>query len=366
MKLTKENILEKVDERTIFQHYFPHKIDLRKNKYKNPFRIDRHEGSCHFNYYKGKFYFFDKANNECIDIFKYLQKLYGLTFTESLCKINLDFNLKLNAPKEISEKLKQTNLIENFSNDGLLVEDDSSSGKVEFKIKVKSFSKSDLRYWADYCITSETLNLYNVKVAKEYSVTNDGLTYRKRYKYDKNDPCYVYQVKRFNNVYVKLYRPLSTVKANKWRSNCIDSIIYGYDQLTYTNDILIITKSLKDVMCLYELGYEAISPISENIILTPYTMIEFLKKYKKVYVMFDNDRTGRKYSKIYTNEFKIKSIEIPDLSITNDNLESAKCKDISDVIKRFGKDYAKTLMNNLINNANNKQIVTDGKKPIYL
>lgn len=359
MKLTKENILQNVDERTIFQHYFPYKIDLRKNKYKNPFRADRHEGSCHFNYYKGKFYFFDKANNDCIDVFKYIQKLYGLTFTETLCKINLDFNLKCNAPKEIVDKLKQSHLTENNFNNNLVVEDDDSSGRTEFKIKIKKFSKLDLKYWEQYSISKKTLDLYDVKIVKEYFVTSDGLTYRKKYDYDKSDPCYLYQIKRFNNIYVKLYRPLTSNKSNKWRTNCIDSIIYGYDQLTFNTQTLIITKSLKDVMCLREMGYEAISPVSENIVFTPYTMMEFLKKYKNVYVLFDNDRTGRKYSKIYVNEFKIKAVEIPELHLVD---EGEKCKDISDVIKIFGIDYAKDLLKNLINN----KTVSDGKKPIYL
>lgn len=337
MKLTKENILLKLDERSIYQNYFPEKIDLRKNKYKNPFRADKHEGSCHFNYYKNKFYFFDKANNDVIDVFTYLQKTYGLTFPEALCKINLDFDLKLDCPQQLVDRLTDSNLIK-ISNP-IITTDEDRYTRVEFKIKSRKFNKADRDFWSKCNITEDILELYNIKAVNEYAVTTDGVSYTKGYANDPLDPCYVFQTKRLGKLYVKFYRPLAKSKTNKWRTNCVPTIIHGYDQLKFNSPNLIITKSLKDVMSLYSLGFESISPISENIIFNPYTMNEFLTRYKNIYVLFDDDPTGHKYSDKYVKEYKVQKIFIP---------KYGNIKDISDVINHYGKDYGSDLINNLI------------------
>jgi hypothetical protein len=57
-------------------------------------------------------------------------------------------------------------------------------------------------------------------------------------------------------------------------------LIHGSTGLTYTSDTLIITKSLKDVMVLNELGYEAISPMAENVIISEELINSYKEKYK--------------------------------------------------------------------------------------
>ena len=53
---------------------------------------------------------------------------------------------------------------------------------------------------------------------------------------------YAYKV----NSKFKIYRPLNS-KYTKWRTNLEITDIQGYAQLPDTNDLLIITKSLKDI-----------------------------------------------------------------------------------------------------------------------
>ena len=57
-------------------------------------------------------------------------------------------------------------------------------------------------------------------------------------------------------------------------------------------DILVITKSLKDVMCLYEYGITAIAPCSENEFLTDNQYERIKKKFKYIFLLWDNDFTG--------------------------------------------------------------------------
>lgn len=55
---------------------------------------------------------------------------------------------------------------------------------------------------------------------------------------------------------------------------------------------LVITKSLKDVMVLYEYGISAIAPCSENEFVTESQYERIKNKYKRVWLLYDNDRPG--------------------------------------------------------------------------
>ena len=126
----------------------------------------------------------------------------------------------------------------------------------------------------------------------------------------------------------KIYRPLAD-KYTKWRNNLTEYDIQGYAQLPEKGNLLIITKSMKDVMCLKELGYNAISPSSESTFI-PDNALEVLKKrFKHILICFDRDAPGvknmRKISlKTGLNCFlvhkKFKSKDISD-AIKNNNFE---------------------------------------------
>lgn len=57
-------------------------------------------------------------------------------------------------------------------------------------------------------------------------------------------------------------------------------------------DLLVITKSLKDVMCLYEYGITAIAPCSENEFLTNTQYQKVKSKFKHIALLWDNDYAG--------------------------------------------------------------------------
>lgn len=58
-----------------------------------------------------------------------------------------------------------------------------------------------------------------------------------------------------------------------------------------SND-LVITKSLKDVMVLYEYGITAIAPCSENVFVTDVQYNKLKSKYKRIFLLYDNDLPG--------------------------------------------------------------------------
>ena len=52
--------------------------------------------------------------------------------------------------------------------------------------------------------------------------------------------------------------------------------------LPKTGDSVVITKSLKDVMCLYEYGISAIAPCSENMFLTDSQYEKLKNRFKHI------------------------------------------------------------------------------------
>lgn len=112
-------------------------------------------------------------------------------------------------------------------------------------------------------------------------------------------------------------------------SNCTINNIQGYAQLPENGDLLIITKSLKDVMTLYSLGYTAVSANSENTLIPLKVMNDLKQRFKRVIVFYDNDPSGKKGALDMHKTYDVPLMEIP---------ISYKSKDISDFIRDYGKE----------------------------
>ena len=77
------------------------------------------------------------------------------------------------------------------------------------------------------------------------------------------------------------------------------------------NDTLIITKSLKDVMCLRSLGYWAIAPHSESSRISELHVENIHSKFNSVYVLYDNDEAGINGAKSMASAVSCSSVIIP-------------------------------------------------------
>lgn len=105
-------------------------------------------------------------------------------------------------------------------------------------------------------------------------------------------------------------------------------------------DYLVITKSLKDCMCLYEFGIPAIAPNSENLFITDKQYQKLKQKYRKIFLFYDNDLPG------ITNANKIRK-QYPDLKVIFIP-RKYDAKDISDFRKKYGKKKTKQLINSAL------------------
>ena len=303
--LNKKEILERVSPFSIMERYYGGKIELGVT-YTSPFRKDRNPSFAFHSSRSGKYKYIDFATGESGDCFDFVMKLYNCRFKDSLKLINQDFNLGLGNEIKISleRKLEAPVYIKE---------------KPIVQIDVQSYTEQDTKYWAQFGITIETLKKFRVYSASKYWINKKliGL-------YRNNDPVYAYFFPKTKHL--KIYRPLTKNKRNKWVGNTDRDDIQGLDQLEYKSDSIILTSSLKDVMVLYTLGLEAIALNSEGARPTPH-LLEVLCKYKYRYVLYDNDEAGIKYARALLEQVEgLKMLEVLD----------DKSKDPSDFVSIYG------------------------------
>lgn len=190
----------------------------------------------------------------------------------------------------------------------------------------QEFTNVDKAFWQQFGITLDTLKRYNVSSIKYYLC--DGIV---KGIYKDESPMYAYKVyDKF-----KIYRPLAD-KYTKWRNNLTEYDIQGLEQLPEKGELLIITKSLKDVMCLREMGYDAISPSSESTFI-PDNILDILKKrFKRILVCFDRDPAGVKNMRKISKKTGLNGFLVH---------KKFQSKDISDAVKNNGFEVIKNWLN---------------------
>lgn len=309
--LTLSNILTRIDEYGLYCHYLNFEPDIRTT-FSSPIREGDYSPS--FSFYNAKpgseveFLWKDSAINKSGTIAQLLMYMYSITFEEALRKIDSDFklgftdgNFNINTEKKLLFKKPKK--------------------KDETTISVNSipFSEEGLKYWESFNISEKLLKEYNVTELFSSTINNKVFYYK--------TITFAY---RIGDRY-KIYSPMNV--KYKFINNYKSTFAEGFIQLKKDSDKLIITKSLKDVMVLRSLNYEAISPRSENTVLPKEYFKWVNTHYKKIRVLFDNDmkHNGDRYpyNKVY----------IP---------KDSNCKDISDFIREYGKKETENLLINIL------------------
>ena len=295
--ITLDWILSKVTEYDIYTKYIgAFKIGMI---YNSPFRKDRNPSfGIYYSKKTKQLLFKDHGTGESGNVIKFVQLFTGLTnyndiLNDIVNKMNITNSTKLDSSKQYIELDSKETVI------GVVRQD---------------FTETDINFWKQFNISKETLKKFNVSSIKYYLCNGivKGI--------DRTDnPMYAYKV--YNHF--KIYRPLGD-KYTKWRNNLEENDIQGYAQLPKNGDILFITKSLKDVMCLYEMGYCAISPSSESTFI-PKTVLEQLKKrFKRIIILYDRDVAGVKNSRKISLKTGLEAMFIH---------KKFKSKDVSDAVK---------------------------------
>jgi hypothetical protein len=206
----------------------------------------------------------------------------------------------------------------------VLVEREPIKFHDKFKVvdyEMRHWNSQDSTFWTSFRIGSTLLAKYNVvplayftmeKKEEDGSITS--------FKFSKS---YLYGYFREDGELYKIYMPKNLDK----KFIKVQNYVQGIDQLTYEAKYLVITSSLKDLMCFNKLGIgnvECIAPDSENTMIGESVMGKLSKRYFKTIVLFDNDEPGIKAAQRYQDKYGLNYV-ILDMS-----------KDLSDSVRDHG------------------------------
>lgn len=318
--IDKKFILDRLSQEEILERYLGIEVTFT-DKVCSPFREDLHptctfrrarSGAIMFKDWSGAFY------GDCFEVVK-LQ--HNCSYWDACKIIARDFNL-----------VEGIQVGTNFNRKPKTYEHKEKDEVTTIQVKWKDFSDYDRSYWRDHGITPETLYLFRVAPIR-YAWVNGIVCYS----YRPTDPAYAY---KFGEKY-KLYFP----SRKDWRFLGNYKNLQGYDQLPEEGEVLVVTKSLKDVMFLYELGIPAVAPPSESSILTPEQYGELSERFTYIVCLYDFDLTGLRSANRMRREYGI-----PRVFLTNGRFGTKDYggKDATDVAKRYGKPKAAGTIKELV------------------
>jgi hypothetical protein len=312
-KVTKEDLLKQYTEYDIISHYIG---DFKLGEtFRSPIRSGDTFPSFNIFYSDrlGCLLFKDFAGKRG-DFIKLVQELLAIpTYHETIDRIAKD----MLSHNSIISQPKQPLM--------------ASKVNCDLKIKVRSWMDRDVYYWNEYGISLDTLKFFNVVPIEGYFHDNHYIR--------TDDIAYAYLEYKDKVLTYKIYRPTAD-KDKKWRNNNPYGVHAGYMQLPVMNKLLIITKSLKDVMSLYEVSkLNSIGVQSETCFIKDTVVFEYKARFDRVLSLFDNDEQGKRQAESYQKLYEIQPIFIPIQYVA---------KDYSDLIKKVGKFNANRILNELL------------------
>ncbi len=331
-----EKIRNFVDDYKMFAFYIGRDFKLRESIH-SPLREDKNPSWAVFKSRNGGLMYKDFATNDSGNIVKLVAKLHHSSFKEALAIIDRDFNLKLGGNTTVSHKVQgfvTTNTIDT-------VEELANGAKIG--INIQKHNDVDIAYWSQYGIDLECLKKYNVFSTSLLFINGNCVS-----SYKRNNPMYSYVFKKDNVLSYKIYRPFAI--KYKWTSNVNKSVLQGWDQMPASADVLIITKSLKDVMVLSQMGYASVSMQSEQSEIKEQVVDQLRNRFKTILILQDFDYAGV----CGVNKIRKKYGFIP-FFIQSFKTRSNGLKDISDYVASKGFDAGKKLINELLNNLNGRK-----------
>ena len=294
-----KDLLDKLDDYDIYSYYVGQfKIGKLFN---SPLRSDdKNPSFAIFKGMNGKLFFKDHGSGEGGNAIKFIKLYKGIQTRDELERELLRIVRKMNP--------NSGNAIRTYSYS-------VDSGPTDIGIVRQPFTDVDKQYWKQFHISLDTLKKFQVFSIK-YFLCNRVV----RGTYKENSPMYAYKV----DDKFKIYRPLAS-KYTKWRTNLTNWNVQGLSEIPKEGgNLLIITKSLKDVMCLYEMGFNARAASSETTFIPDNILQSLRSKWKHIVILYDRDKTGMLESRKYSRQYKLDAIFVH---------KKFKAKDISDAVK---------------------------------
>lgn len=264
-ELTAKFIFEHVSEEEIYEAFG---LKVQREKFRAPYRNDR-KPDCKFyrSWKNGKLYMHDYAGHFHGDCFDYVMFDQRCNFNDALHKIAARFNLIPSSSGVIERKPVITEI---------------KIEKMTCSLKVKRLAWTDAHraFWNRWDFYPSTLDFFQISPVERVWLNDKPVFW---YGYAREISfCYW-----FGDTDYKVYFPTRS-KYRFLHSN--PNILQGYQQLPRSGEVLIVTKSLKDVAKLYEFGIPAVAPMAETQILTRDQFEDLSSRFNNIFSLYDIDK----------------------------------------------------------------------------
>ncbi len=320
-KITKELILSRFSEEQLMEYYLH--IPVKKGLFRSPLRRDKQPTCSFYRNKSGTLIFKDFATGQHLNVFDVVQSIFRCSYFESLRIIANDFGIVRD--NTLHKNPGKINL------NPIKIKDKEIS---KIQIEVQEFTDSELKWWGRYGISKDILKRFDVYSCKHVFL-NDQLFAESQ----QHCPIFGYYGKKYHGLELwRCYFPKRT--SFRFITNWPSKKIQGYDQLPKKGKLLVITKSMKDSMCLYSCGITACAPNSENLFIPDKVLEDLKNRFENIVVLYDNDRPGLyNMAKIRKEHPELTYVFIP---------KRYGSKDISDFYKDHGRKETLNLIKTFI------------------
>ena len=308
---TVEELYNTIPQLNIFEKYIKNFEKVGK-LFRSELRKDD-VPSCEIKYSRNnQLYYKDYGEEDFLTPVTYVMKKFSINKIEAIRLIMKDFN-KQN--KDIIHKEKSFTLNLEKTN------------KIIHK-KRREWNIKDLEYWNNYGWTKKMLEEANIEPIQFYWINGE--------KYTPKESVYCFNYYRSKGIFRrKLYFPERLTY--RFLGNTDETIIQGWNLLPKSGgEILFITSSFKDIGPFWRVNKfcNACAPSTETMFFPQKPFKKLKERWNKIIIYFDNDKTGIKFARKFSKEYRIEY----------DHTPIGEPKDPSDFVKKYGLEK----FNNLI------------------
>ena len=324
---TVESVMSGIDETSLISYYLP-ELSCIPEVICSPLRRDEHPSFRVYSPDGKRIRYYDFGTREKGGIIDLIMNMFHLSLAEALEKIqkdSIDSNRRIQLTNNTTKKLKIRSDVASF----------------QIRTQMRSWEDWDFEYWDSYGVPKRWLLSADIyPISYIFIVSETG--YVKTVQADKY--AYTFIEKKDGIISEKVYQPYNK-EGLKWRSGHDSSVWDLWTRLPASGNSVIITSSRKDALCIWaQAGIPSVSLQSEGMRIKPQVIQELKNRFKKVFVLYDNDiqsqiNTGRIDGKKIADEFGVIQIEIPSIY---------GCKDTSDLYHKYKGDIVKKVILQLI------------------
>lgn len=242
----------------------------------SPLREDRNPSFGIYSPDGTKVKYIDFSTRDNGDIFTLLMKMWNMPLNEVCNRILDDFSKNLKSTINVSRS------VPNYRTESTRHHSDT------LRCKTREWRDYDLKYWASYGIPLEWL-----KYADVYPISHKIiLRGEDKMIFGADKHAYVFVEYKEGRTSLKIYQPYNK-KGFKWTNSHDKSVISLWTKVPEYGEMICICSSLKDALCLWaNTGIPALAIQGEGYGISDTAINELKRRYKKVYILLDNDEAG--------------------------------------------------------------------------